>query len=188
MIIIGIAGTMGGGKWAVVDYLVQQYHFLHFSVREYLIKKIVQRGMDVNRDSMFIVANEIREKYGAGFIAQDLYKEASKLGKDAIIESIRTPGEIALLKKEWPFFLLALDADPSLRYERIRSRDSESDHVSYPVFLSNEEREMQSDNPNSQNVRKCITLADHIIINNWTLEELYQQINEVMTKIGWLVH
>jgi dephospho-CoA kinase len=77
-----------------------------------------------------------------------------------------------------------VDADPSLRYERITSRANETDHISYPVFISNEEREMQSDDPNKQNIRKCIALADHIFMNNGTMEELHQQVDEVMKKIS----
>jgi len=139
--------------------------------------------MEINRDSMVIVANELREKYGAGFIAQELYEQAEKSGDNTIIESIRTPGEIELLRSKWSFFLFAVDADPSIRYERIKSRDSETDHVSYPVFISNEEREMQSEDPNKQNLRKCINLADYVFMNNGTLEELHQQIDKAMQTI-----
>jgi len=56
--------------------------------------------MEINRDSMVIVANELREKYGAGFIAQELYEQAEKSGDNTIIESIRTPGEIELLRSK----------------------------------------------------------------------------------------
>ena len=139
--------------------------------------------MEENRDSMVIVANELREKYGAGFIAQELYLEAEKSGQNAIIESIRTPGEIVLLRSKWPFYLFAVDADPSVRYERIKSRDSETDHVPYPVFISNEEREMNSDDPNKQNIRACINLADYVFSNNGTLQDLHQQIDEAMKTI-----
>jgi len=139
--------------------------------------------MEVNRDSMVIVANELMEKYGAGFIAQELYTEAEKTGNNAIIESIRTAGEVNELQHKGNFFLFAVDADPSVRYERIKSRDSETDHVSYPVFISNEEREMNSDDPNKQNIRACINLADYVFSNNGTLEELEKQIDEVMNSI-----
>lgn len=183
MLIIWVTWTIGAGKWALVDYLIQKYHFQYFSVRAYLIKKIQHKGMEVNRDSMVIVANELREKYGAGFIAQELYLEAEKSGQNAIIESIRTAWEVELLRKKWPFYLLAADADPSLRYERIKSRNNETDHVSYPVFISNEEREMQSDDPNKQNLRACIDLADYVFVNNGALEDLHREVDEVMQTI-----
>jgi dephospho-CoA kinase len=51
------------------------------------------------------------------------------------------------------------------------------------VFISNEEREMHSDDPNKQNLRACITLADRVFMNNGTLEDLHKQIDEVMNRI-----
>jgi len=79
--------------------------------------------------------------------------------------------------------LFAVDADASIRYERIKARQTETDHVDYPEFISNEEREMQSDDPHKQNLKACIALADHVFVNNGTLEELHQEIDEVMNKI-----
>lgn len=183
MIVIWITWTIGAGKWTLVDYLMGKYAFQHFSVRAYLIKKIEQKGLPINRDSMVIVANELREKYGSGYIAQELYLEAKKWWSNAIIESIRTIWEIDLLKKQWSFFLFAVDADPSIRYERIKSRASETDHISYTEFLSNEEREMHSEDPNKQNLKSCIALADHVFMNNGTLEDLHTEVDEAMKQI-----
>ena len=130
------------------------------------------------------MGNELREKYGAGHIAHELYQQAAASGNNAIIESIRTAGEVKELQSKGSFFLFAVDADPSLRYERIKSRDSETDHVSYPVFISNEEREIQSEDPNKQNLRACIALADHVFMNNGTLEDLHREVDEVMKTIA----
>ena len=44
MIIIGITGTLGAGKGTIVDYLVQEKGFKHYSVRNYLIKEIEKGG------------------------------------------------------------------------------------------------------------------------------------------------
>jgi len=42
---------------------------------------------------------------------------------------------------------------------------------------------MQSEDPNKQNLRKCINLADYVFMNNGTLEELHQQIDKAMQTI-----
>lgn len=183
MLIIGITWTLWAGKWTVVEYLIEKYGFHHFSVREYLLKKIKQKWLPANRDSMVKVANELREKYGPGFIVQELYHQAESLGKPAVIESIRTPWEVQMLREKWSFFLFAVDADPGLRYERITSRGSETDHIPYPVFISNEEREMQNDDPNKQNIKKCVELADYTFTNDGGMQDLYAQVDEVMKKI-----
>lgn len=178
IIILGITGTLGAGKGTIVDYLIHKKGFLHFSVREHLITEIVRRGLPVNRDSMVVVANELRANNNPAYIIEQLYHQASVTGKDCIIESIRTPGEVASLRSKEGFFLLAVDADARIRYERIKLRQSETDAIDYATFIENEQREMHSDDPNKQNLSACIDMADYTLTNNGSIEDLRQQIDE----------
>ena len=113
-----------------------------------------------------------------------LFEKALSLGKNSIIESIRTPGEIFSLRKKGEFYLFAVDADPEIRYARISSRQSETDHVSYRTFLENEQREMNSTDPNAQNIARCMELADFKLWNNGTIEQLNRQVEEILLKIN----
>ncbi|MBW6480935.1 MAG: AAA family ATPase [Bacteroidales bacterium] len=184
MIIIGITGTLGAGKGTVVEYLVKEKGFVHFSVRDYLSEVIRERGMDVNRDTMVVTANDLRNKNGPGFIIEELYGKAAATGQNCIIESIRTPGEIEKLRKKENFFLLAVDADIKIRYERIKMRGSETDNVSFETFQQNEAREMYSDDPNKQNLSECIRQADFILINDGSIEQLKLKTEEILKKIS----
>ncbi len=184
MVIVGITGTLGAGKGTVVDYLVREKKFAHFSVREYLREELEKRDIPVNRDSLTAIANSIRSKYGASFIAEALIKKAKERGDDCVIESIRTPGEVEALRKEEAFFLLAVDADPRIRYKRIRFRNSETDRVTFQTFIMNEEREMHTSDPNKQNLAACIGSADHIIRNDGSLEDLHKRTEAFLRRIG----
>ena len=183
MLIIGITGTLGAGKGTIVDYLEKEIGFSHFSVRAFIAEEIIRRGMVVNRDSMVLVANDLRKNNSPSYITDRLYERALAIGKDSIIESIRTPGEIYSLRVKGGFFLLAVDADPAVRYRRITSRKSETDHISYKTFLENEHREMNSTDPNSQNLAKCMELADYRLLNNGTIEQLNRQVEEILLNI-----
>ncbi|MDL2240897.1 AAA family ATPase [Bacteroidales bacterium OttesenSCG-928-K22] len=178
MIIIGITGTLGAGKGTIVDYLVSHYNFKHYSVREFLIEEIKKRNLTVNRDSMVLVANDLRANNSPSYIIDELYKKAVKENQNCVIESLRTPGEVLSLKNKENFILLAVDADPKIRYARIVNRASETDNVSYETFLENEKREFDTSDPNKQNLRKCIEMADHHIDNNGTVEDLYKEIKK----------
>jgi len=183
MIIIGITGTLGAGKGTIVDYLVQEKGFVHFSVRGFITEEIIRQGLPVNRDSMVTVANKLRATHSPSYIIDQLYKQALLTGKNCIIESIRTPGEVQSLVEKGNFVLFAVDADPMLRYDRIVMRNSETDRISYSTFIANEEREMQSNDPAKQNIGRCIEKADYIFKNNSGITELYKQLEEVLTQI-----
>jgi dephospho-CoA kinase len=183
MIIIGITGTLGAGKGTIVDYLTNEWGFAHYSVRGYLFEVINKRGLPMNRDSLVMVANELRASNSPSFITDELYFQAEKTGRNAVIESIRTPGEIASLRQKGRFYLFAVDADSRTRYERIYLRASETDQISYETFLSNEAREFESQDPNKQNLKACIQQADYTFNNDGSIEDLHLKVSTVLESI-----
>jgi len=183
MLIIGITGTLGAGKGTIVDYLLKTKGFAHFSVRAFITKEIEKRNLTVNRDSMVLVANELRAAHSPSYIVEQLYEESTTSGGNCIIESIRTPGEVEALKSKGNFYLFAIDAHASIRYERIQQRKSETDNVTFETFLENEKREMQSTDPNKQNLSKCIEMADYLFENDETIEELQEKVDAVIEYI-----
>ena len=108
---------------------------------------------------------------------------AKESGKDCIIESIRTVGEVNALHEKGNFNLFAVDAEQKLRYQRIVERASETDRVSFETFAENEAREMNSDDPNKQNLAACMKLADYRFNNDGSFDSLYREVDEVLEKI-----
>ena len=180
--IIGITGTLAAGKGTIVEFLKNK-GFKHYSVRDYLIKEINERGLEVSRNSMVSVANELRENNSSSYIAEQLYLMAKEEGKNCIIESLRTPGEIFSLKNKEEFYLFSVDANKRLRYERAILRESKTDQISFEEFVDNEEREMTSTDPNKQNLKQCIELSDFAFDNNGSIEELCRQVQLVLEQI-----
>ncbi len=183
MIVIGITGTLGAGKGTIVDYLVNNKKFAHFSVRGYLCDRLKEQGLEINRDTMTSLANRLRAENSPSYITDELYRLAAKSEQNCIIESIRTPGEIESLRKLGNFILFAVDADASLRYERIVIRGSETDKVSFETFLANEQREMTSTDPNHQNLAACIAQADYRFNNNGAVDELIKQVDTTLLNL-----
>ena len=182
MIVIGITGMLGAGKGTVVEYL-ETKGFKHYSASDFIVREIKKRGMPVDRDSMNVVGDDLRAIHGSGYVIESLYKEASASHGDAIIESIHTTGEVDALKGLPGFYLLAVDADPKVRYEHIRSRAGVKDNVSFEKFIADEEREIHSTDPGKHNLAGCVELADYKLANDGSVEELHAQVNQVLAEI-----
>ncbi|MCH3924737.1 MAG: deaminase [Bacteroidales bacterium] len=182
MLVIGITGSIGAGKGSIVNVL-KKSGFVHFSAREFLVEKIKELGLDVNRDTMTLVANRLRSDQGNDFIARGLLEKAKKENNNCVIESIRNVKEIDYLKENTQFILFSIDADIKTRYKRIKARKSETDNVDFKTFVANDQREMDSKDENKQNIRSCMERADFTFLNNGTMEDLDEEVKKVLAII-----
>ena len=76
--------------------------------------------------------------------------------------------------------MLVVDADRKTRYDRITSRGSATDAVSFEEFCAQEDREMKSEdptNPAKMSINAVIKMADYHLENNGSIEELHAQID-----------
>lgn len=162
-----------------MEYLVNKKGFVHYSVRAFLIEEIKKRNLPIDRDSMRIVADDLRASYHPAYLVEQLYFQAKEKGENAIIESVRAVGEVELLKQQSDFLLLAVDADPQLRYERAMKRGTESDHVSFEKFQEQEALEMKNTDPTRGNISACMAMADITVDNSGDVAQLYQQLDKL---------
>ncbi len=181
--ILGITGSFGAGKGAVVEYLVGTRGFTHYSASGFITEEVKRRGMPVDRDSMTIVANDLRRAHGPSYVIDSLYERAKTAGGDAVIESLRAVAEVKRIK-ELGGVVIGVDAPPELRYERAYSRGSEKDHVSYEKWLAQEESESNPDDPTKQNIFGALAESDIVISNEGSMEELHQKADEALARLA----
>jgi len=97
----------------------------------------------------------------------------------AVIDSIRNPLEIEFLRTQPGFILIALDAPLALRFERVAKRGRNESAPDLASFLRKEEEENGSD-PDAQQLGRCMALADRILINDGTLDDLHRKLEELL--------
>lgn len=180
--ILGITGSFGAGKGAVVDYLVAEKGFSHFSASGFITEEIVRRGMPINRDSMITVANDLRIQHGPSYIIDSLYRTAEAVGGNAVIESLRAIAEVKRIK-ELGGTVLGVDAKPELRYTRAFARGSEKDAVPYEKWLEQEKMESNPNDPTKQDIFGALRTSDYFIENNGPMEELHTKIETIVSQI-----
>ena len=167
----------------VTEPASQQTHHLktkgwtHYSASGYLREVILSRGEVVNRDSYSKVSGEIRRIDPSGLVKILFDRIEGDSADFAIIEALHDVGEANFIKAQGGI-LLAVDASLEVRYQRSLLRGSEKDNVSLADFKRHIERE--ENGTGHHNIRAVIDLADYIIQNDGTLEELHTQIESFL--------
>lgn len=182
--IIGITGTYRAGKGTISKYLVSQKGFKHYSTSQFIEGYLRAKGVEeIGRDELIAGGNEIRQKFGADFIVRELFRLAQIEGGNIIIESIRNPREAEFIKSQKDSILLAVDADPIIRYRRAQEAKTLKDQVDFREFIAQEIRESSSTDPNEQNLVRCIELSDAHIVNNDSEWELFRNVERTIGEI-----
>lgn len=182
--IIGITGTNGAGKGTVVEYLIKERGFTHYSVRGYLEESLKEQGLPIDRPHLGELGNKLRAEHGAGFFTDVFSKKMQEEGvSKAVIESIRSVGEAKALKEK-KGILLAVDADRQIRFDRINVRGSATDGIDFKTFSEQEENEWKASTEEGMNVPAVMAMADYTIYNDNNTEDLYKKIEDVLSKLN----
>jgi len=173
--LIGLTGTNGSGKGEAAAYF-QKRGYKYFSLSDLIREELQKRGKQPTRDNLIKIGNKLREKSGADILARLVMKKVK--GK-AVIDSIRNPKEVEYLRKQGGFIFLAVDAPVELRYERVKKRGREESASTLREFIQKEKEEM-TECEKGQQLQRCMDMADLVIINDGSLEDLYQKLEEIL--------
>jgi len=166
--LIGLTGTNGAGKGEVAAVLAKK-GYASFSLSDEIREELRKNGKEPTRDNLIAQGNALRKRYGADILARRVMRKIK--GEKAVIDSIRTSEEVAFLRQQPGFRLVAVDAPVELRYKRIRKRGRAESASTLAEFIAKENEEMAGE-AGEQQLRRCFALADITIINNGTLAAL----------------
>ena len=183
--IIGVAGRIGAGKEALTNFF-REKGFEYFETSQIIIEELKKIGKEVNREGMQDWGDEQRKAHGPGALMKIMLERTKKSPeKDYIFDSLRNSKEVDFMRQNVKdFFLIGVDANPKIRFERILKRGKESDPKTWEGFLKMDERDnFDKDNEFGQQTGKCIGMADFIVVNDDDLESSMKQIKEIYEKI-----
>jgi len=181
--LIGITGRIGAGKETITSFF-REKGFKYYETSKILSEELVKRGLEVTRANMQDLGDEWRKAYGPGALMKKLLEKINK-NENSIIDSLRNNKEADYLRENSKdFILIAVDADQKLRFERIAKRGKPSDPKTWEEFLIVDNRDFHDlENPNGQQVGKCMEKADYLIINNNDIKEPMEKIKEIWEAI-----
>jgi dCMP deaminase len=173
--LIGLTGTNGAGKGEVASFFLER-GYAYFSLSDVIREELQKENKEITRDNLIKMGNFMRQQYSPDILAR---RVAKKIKGNAVIDSIRNPIEVEFFKNQDNFTLLAIDAPAELRFERVKIRGREESASSIQEFIAKEAEEMGTDE-NSQQLLACMEMADHTIINDSTIQELRNKLEEFL--------
>ena len=191
--IIGLTGSLAAGKGVVSDFLKEK-GFVYLSLSDELREIAKEMKVELTRKNLQDLGNFLREKHGAGVLAEHVVNKIKNQKYElAIVDGIRNPAEIEILKKLKNFFLVSVDATQEKRFQRLVERNRESDPKTWDDFLAVDNRDKGvGESDTGQAVGKCMEQADFELINSGTLDEvkekvkeLYEDIERKIPRLSW---
>lgn len=178
--IVGLTGRNASGKGTVADWLVQQ-GFVYFSLSDAIRTWLAEQGLDARRDHLIYGGRTLREQGGAGVLAQRTLAVLPG-GRDCLIDSVRNPAEVEVLRQRADFVLIEVTASEAVRYERLRARGRAGDAQSFAEFQRQEQAELTSTEPAAQQLHTTAALADVQVSNDGDLNALHAQLSQLLTQ------
>lgn len=178
-ICVGLTGPNASGKGEVAAYLAEAGFDRH-SLSDVVREEATRQGLDHSRESLIRIGTCLRERFGPGVLAERILP---LLGGRSVVDSIRNPGEIEVLRRLPGFHLLGVDAPLEIRFERSRARGRSGDGLTLEDFQRKESLEESERGPGQQ-LRVCLSMSDVVLLNDGSIEDLRRVVRETLALRG----
>ena len=179
-IILGFVGQISSGKDVSKKYLEKKYGAQSCRFSSILRDVLARIGVEINRGNLQKVSTVLRQNFGEDLLALAISKDASEFNSDiVIVDGVRRLTDIAHLTALPNFFLIKIDADPKLRYERMKLRNENvgDNKKTFEDFLKDQEAEADREIP------IVMQTAKYSIDNDGSLEDLYSQLDKLVADL-----
>lgn len=179
-IILSFVGDLAAGKGTICKYLNEKYQANAYRFSTMLRDVLDRMYVPQTRENLQKISTILRQNFGedvmSKVIAEDVKNDKNEI---VMVEGIRRPTDITYLKENPGFHLIYITADPKIRWERLvkRAENPGDTEKTYEEFLQDEQAEADS------MIKTLGQTAKFTINNDGTLEEFYQQMEDIITKI-----
>jgi dephospho-CoA kinase len=179
---LGAVGQIGSGKDTVVKYISTKFSIPIISIGDIARKIAKDEGVPATRENLQKITERYYEKFGKTYFIEETVARIEHSGKEKmLITGIRAPTDVTTLKNHFhdDFVLIAIVADKRKRFQRLRMRQESRDPKKWKEFLKQDQNEEEI-----FHISEACKLADHIIENSGTLEDLFQKVDNAIKEIS----
>ena len=175
--IIALAGEMGCGKGAIAEYLIARHAAKKLRFSD-VFRNILDRiHLEQSRENMAALSLALRNTFGSDILSDILAKDVENLDSPIIIlDGVRRMSDLDRLRTMDGFRFVYIEADPMTRYHRVvaRGENTPDSTMTYEGFLKESSLETET------SIRALKDIADVVLENNGTLEELEAQCEKML--------
>lgn len=179
--ILAIVGLPGSGKTEVTEYLMKKMNWPKVYFGDATFDEMKRKGLEINEINERETREGIRKRLGMGAYAILSIPRVKKFFGDGsvIVESLYSWEEYLEMKKEFgdDFKVLAVFASPSERQKRLVNR---------PIRPFTKEEFVSREYAQIENLHQAgpIARADFMIINEDSKEELYNRVDQIISRLS----
>ena len=181
VVLVGLTGRNASGKTTVVQWFAGR-GIRTVSCSDSIRAWLAEQGIEESRESLIEGGRELRRRGGPGILAEMLLETLG--GDDAVIDSIRTPGEVEALRARDDFILIEVTAGADSRWARSQSRARLGDPADRATFVAQEESEEVASDEAGQALVATAEMADLILINEGTVEGLHEDLENLLGSLS----
>lgn len=179
--IIGLTGRNASGKGTVAAWL-QAQGFGYLSLSDAIRAYIRAQGHEPTRDRLIAAGRAMRAAGGPGVLAERTLAQMPP-GADFIVDSVRNPAEVEVLRRVPGFVLVEVHADESTRYRRLSERARSGDARDFEEFRRQEAAELHSGDLAAQQLLATAALADVVVQNDGDVAALERELAALLARL-----
>lgn len=179
-IILGLVGEIASGKDTVALYLKKKYKSETVSFSQPLREILDLIGLEQSRINLSDLGRLLRKQFGQDVLSHAMAVKV-QASKHLIVTlpNVRLEEDIVWLKKLPNFYLIQIDAEAKIRFERLRQRQQNIDDSTKTWAQFQKDAKLYTE----RSIKKLFPKCRYQLNNNGNLKSLHQQIDEMMKKI-----
>ena len=187
--IVGVVGKIAAGKTTVAKFF-EEKGFCRVSCSDPLIDLLTHNVSDYSwipelpekaeptRDRLIEFGKHLKETYGEDILIR-LAVDKMRHCENIVIDGVRSEGEIKAVKRLGGK-VIYVEARPEIRFERLMRRKASKDKgiKSFEDFKAMDDAEERL-----YHTSELKGLADYVIVNEGTLEELREKVERIIEEV-----
>lgn len=178
-LIIAFVGMPGSGKSEATKYLGRK-EIPSVRFGEFTDKSLKEQALAATPENEQIFREKVRQEQGMDVFAKAAAPRIEELFKShqvVVIDGLYSWEEYVYTKERYPFLtLIHIYTEPKVRYERLSKR-------TIRPFSQEEVKARDVAEITKLNKAGPIAIADHMIENNGSVEELYGRIDQLLQRL-----